>query len=69
MTYLSFYGLGRFFIENLRTDSILFPGTKICVSMVVSAILFGFFGTTVTIRWIMVKKRAARKRQTRNEQE
>jgi phosphatidylglycerol:prolipoprotein diacylglycerol transferase len=56
MTYLSFYGLGRFFIENLRTDSILFPGTKICVSMVVSAILFGFFGTTVTIRWIMVKK-------------
>ncbi|MDO4620761.1 MAG: prolipoprotein diacylglyceryl transferase [Lachnospiraceae bacterium] len=35
--YLAGYGIGRFFIERLRTDQLLIPGTGIPVSMAVSA--------------------------------
>lgn len=35
--YVIGYGLGRFWIESLRTDQLLIPGTSIPVSMVVSA--------------------------------
>ncbi len=38
--YIAGYGLGRFFIESLRTDQLLVPGTTIPVSMVVSAVSF-----------------------------
>ena len=38
--YIAGYGLGRFFIESLRTDQLLLPGTGIPVSMVVSAVSF-----------------------------
>ena len=37
LLYLAGYGTGRFFIEMLRTDQLLIPGTGIPVSMVVSA--------------------------------
>ena len=37
LLYLEGYGTGRFFIEMLRTDQLLIPGTGIPVSMVVSA--------------------------------
>ncbi len=37
LIYLAGYGTGRFFIEMLRTDQLLIPGTAIPVSMVVSA--------------------------------
>ena len=37
LLYLTGYGTGRFFIEMLRTDQLLIPGTGIPVSMVVSA--------------------------------
>ena len=37
MNYLAGYGLGRFFIEWIRTDSLYWPGTRIAVSQVVSA--------------------------------
>ena len=39
LTYLGGYGLGRFFIESLRTDQLKIPGTEIPVSMVVAAVL------------------------------
>lgn len=42
LLYLGGYGLGRFFIEGLRTDSLLFPGTQIAVSKVLAGILFLF---------------------------
>lgn len=39
LTYLLFYGAGRFWIEGLRTDQLLLPGTSLPVSQVLSGIL------------------------------
>ena len=39
LIYLAGYGTGRFFIEMLRTDQLLVPGTQIPVSMLLSAVL------------------------------
>ena len=38
--YLMLYSVGRFFIESLRTDQLLLPGTSVPVSMVVAVLLF-----------------------------
>ena len=38
-SYLLLYGIGRFWIESLRTDQLLLPNTEIPVSMVVAATL------------------------------
>ena len=37
--YLLLYGTGRFFIEGLRTDQLLIPGTDLAVSQCLSAVL------------------------------
>ena len=37
--YLLLYGTGRFFIEGLRTDQLLIPGTALPVSQCLSAVL------------------------------
>ncbi|MDO4306416.1 MAG: prolipoprotein diacylglyceryl transferase [Eubacteriales bacterium] len=65
MRYLSLYGLIRCFTEWLRTDKILFPGTKIPVSLAVSVFLFLFFGMEAMVRRSMEKKRAAARRRRR----
>jgi len=39
--YLAGYGIGRTWIEGLRTDSLLIPGTQIAVSQALSIILAG----------------------------
>lgn len=39
LMYLALYGLGRVFIEPMRTDSLYIPGTNLRVSQVLSAIL------------------------------
>lgn len=46
LLYLGWYGLGRFFIEGLRTDSLYLWGTSIRVSQMVAliSILIGFGG-------------------------
>lgn len=67
MRYLAGYGFARFFIEGLRTDQLLFPGTKLAVSQIVSALLFIFFGFTVAVRRTMVKKRAELRKRRREE--
>jgi len=36
--YLAGYGIGRFWIEGLRTDQLLIPGTSFAVSQVLSAV-------------------------------
>lgn len=59
MRYLAGYGLGRFFIEWIRTDKMLWPGTDIAVSQVISAGLFLLFTVVVFVKRIMAKKRAA----------
>ena len=38
LLYVAGYGIGRFFIESLRTDQLLIPGTTVPVSMAVSAL-------------------------------
>ena len=40
LLYLGWYGLGRFFIEGLRTDSLYIPGTSIRVSQLLACLLF-----------------------------
>ncbi len=37
--YFAGYGIGRFWIESLRTDQLLIPGTSIAVSQVLSLVL------------------------------
>jgi phosphatidylglycerol:prolipoprotein diacylglycerol transferase len=39
LTYLLCYGVGRFWIEGLRTDQLLLPGTTLPVSQILSGIL------------------------------
>lgn len=39
LSYLLLYGLGRFWIEGLRTDQLLWPGTGLAVSQILSGIL------------------------------
>lgn len=39
LCYLLLYGCGRFWIEGLRTDQLLIPGTQLPVSQVVSGVL------------------------------
>lgn len=55
MLYIAGYGLGRFWIESLRTDQLLLPGTQIPVSMVVSAL--GVIGSVIFI--VLGRRRAA----------
>ncbi len=58
--YFMGYGLGRFFIESLRTDQLLLPGTDMAVSMVLSAILaLAAFGGN----WLCLWKKAGRERE------
>lgn len=67
MRYLAGYGLIRFFMELLRSDKLLIPGTGIPISLAVSAILFIVFQIIITIRCIMAKKREATRRRRREE--
>ncbi|MCD7866964.1 MAG: prolipoprotein diacylglyceryl transferase, partial [Clostridiales bacterium] len=65
MRYLAGYGLGRFFIEWISTDKILIPGTRIGISLVLSAALFLVFTVIIIVKRIMAKKRAAMKKRRR----
>ncbi|MGM9987739.1 MAG: prolipoprotein diacylglyceryl transferase [Bacillaceae bacterium] len=40
LTYLAWYSFGRFFIEGLRTDSLMIAGTDLRMAQVMSIILF-----------------------------
>ncbi len=40
LIYLGGYGLGRFWVEGLRTDQLLIPNTTIAVSQVLAGVLF-----------------------------
>jgi len=47
--YVAWYGLGRFFIEGLRTDSLYIPGTGIRVSQMVGIV--SFLAAAVFLLW------------------
>ena len=63
MIYLAGYGLGRFFFEWFRTDKLYIPGTKVGISLVISAILFAVFMPVVIVRRVMAQKRDIIRRQ------
>ncbi len=42
LVYLGGYGIGRFFIEGLRTDQLLIPHTQIAVSQLLGMVMFVF---------------------------
>lgn len=58
LLYLLGYGLGRAWIEGMRTDQLWIPGTEIPVSQVLAAVLA--LGSAVTIIW---KRRQLKKQQ------
>ena len=58
LVYLGGYGLGRFFVEGLRTDQLLIPHTQIAVSLVLAMVLFVFaVALNAYIRIGLAKKR------------
>lgn len=60
--YLGGYGFGRFWIEQLRTDSLMIPNTSIRVSSALGAVLF-----VVALVWVIVGRiRVAKKQNTKN---
>ncbi len=54
--YLGGYGLGRFFIEGLRTDQLLLPGTGLAVSQLLSLGLFIFALTADIVVRVRINK-------------
>ena len=53
--YMIWYGVGRFWIEGLRTDSLYIPGTSLRVSQAV-AIISAAAGILFTLYYLFVKK-------------
>lgn len=60
LSYLLFYGLGRFWVEGLRTDQLLWPGTRLAVSQILSGIL-----VLVSAVLLIIGKRKDNKRGTK----
>ena len=56
--YFIWYGLGRFWIEGLRTDSLYLFSTGIRVSQLVAAV--SFLAAAGILAWGLVKKKPAR---------
>ncbi|SFA80293.1 phosphatidylglycerol:prolipoprotein diacylglycerol transferase [Acetitomaculum ruminis DSM 5522] len=56
MLYLMFYGLGRFFIEALRTDQLLIWNTNLPVSRVLAFAICVFSSLFITYKRIKIKK-------------
>ena len=60
--YLGGYGLGRFFIEGLRTDQLLIPGTGLAVSQILALCMFVFS----VIADVVIRFRINKKEQKKN---
>ena len=58
LKYLAGYGLGRAVLQWFRTDKILFLGTGVDVSLVISVILFVLCTVVVAVKRVMSRKRA-----------
>lgn len=56
LMYISWYGIGRAFIEMLRTDSLYIPGTPVRISMLVGFICFVGGVAAMIILGIKAKK-------------
>lgn len=60
LLYLAGYGIGRAWIEGLRTDQLLIPGTSVAVSQVLAVVLAV---VSVMMLIILRKKAVSRKQQ------
>ncbi len=61
LLYLGGYGVGRFIIEGIRTDTLFIPGTEIPVSQVLALLMAVFaLGGDIAVR-IKIKKRKGSK--------
>ncbi len=58
LLYLGGYGLGRFVIEGIRTDTLFIPGTQVPVSQVLALLMF-VFAVAVDIAVRFKKKKGA----------
>lgn len=56
LMYLTGYGLGRFWIEGLRTDQLFLWGSPFAVSQLLSALLFVISGCIIVIKRKSLKK-------------
>lgn len=59
LLYLAGYGLGRVWIEGLRTDQLFLWNSPIAVSQLLSAILVIVSVTIIMVKRILVKKKTA----------
>lgn len=58
LLYLGGYGLGRFFIEGIRTDTLFIPGTTLPVSQVLAMVMLVFsVAADIGVRIRLTKKR------------
>lgn len=57
LLYLAGYGIGRFWIESLRTDQLLIPHTTVAVSQVLAVVM----SVTSVIMLIILRRKAVRK--------
>lgn len=57
LCYFGGYGIGRFFIEGLRTDSLMIPSTHIAVSQMLGMVLF----VVSCVIWIVMRMRNDKK--------
>lgn len=58
--YLGSYGIVRFFVEGIRTDQLLIPGTQLPVSQMLGIVMFvGSVVTNGVILYMMKKKKHA----------
>lgn len=59
LTYLFGYGIGRFWIEGLRTDQLLIPGTGVAVSQVLAILMA--ITSAICIYYFSKKKKSVQK--------
>lgn len=67
LVYLGGYSLGRVWLEGLRTDQLLIPGTRIPVCQVIAGALVIFCFLDVVIQRVMTGKRRAAKEKEREQ--
>ena len=58
LLYFGGYGLGRFWIEGIRTDTLFIPGTTMAVSQVLSLCMVIFTVVTDVIVRLRLKKQS-----------
>lgn len=58
LLYLGGYGVGRFFIEGIRTDTLFIPGTAVPVSQVLALVMVIFAAAADIVVRVRLKKQA-----------